>query len=348
MLAGDHACQQYEGIIPNTLVQERMVFEDNRLIPMLYGDQNANLRKIEQALDVEIRDRGNELQISGRARESERTRLVLEALWARLSQGQDIEPQDVDSAIRFLDERRKSSMRADQPQDDTIDGFSSNEASIVTRKKRVNARTPLQADYIAEMKSKQLVFGIGPAGTGKTYLAVARAVEAMESGKVERIILCRPAVEAGERIGFLPGEMREKMDPYMRPLYDALHDTMGGEKLQKRMISEEIEIAPLAFMRGRTLSNAFVILDEAQNTTTMQMLMFLTRLGENSFMVITGDPSQTDLPDGSKSGLLEAVRTLENVPEIGFVRFSYKDVVRSRLVNKIIQAYESRTDKPVP
>jgi phosphate starvation-inducible PhoH-like protein len=324
--------------IPHSNIQERMVFEDNRLVPVLYGEQNAHLRKIEATLHVEIGNRGNELVITGDPRQTEKARLVLEALWGRLQRGLDVDTGEVDAALRFLSEHKKTGLGKDDH--NNIEGFSANEAHITTRKRKIIARTPQQGEYIRTMKSKQLAFGLGPAGTGKTYLAVARAVEMMEAGKVERIILSRPAVEAGERIGFLPGGMEEKMDPYMRPLWDALHDTMAGDRVEKKIIATEIEIAPLAFMRGRTLNNAFVILDEAQNTTTMQMLMFLTRLGENSFMVITGDPTQIDLPKGTQSGLLEAIEILKNVEDIGFVRFTSKDVVRSRMVEKIVQAYE--------
>ncbi len=303
---------------------------------MLYGEQNGHLKKIEAALHVEIGDRGNELTISGAPQQAEKARAVLEALWSRVKKSQHVGPGEVDAAIRFLNENGK------HDENGSIEGFNVNENAIVTRKKRVNARTPQQAAYINALKSNQLVFGLGPAGTGKTYLAVARAVEMMETGKVERIILSRPAVEAGERIGFLPGEMREKMDPYMRPLYDSLHDLMPGEKVEKKLLAEEIEIAPLAFMRGRTLNNAFVILDEAQNTTTMQMLMFLTRLGENSYMAVTGDPSQIDLPDGTRSGLMEASEILKGVEDISFIRFTHTDVVRSKIVERIVQAYEGR------
>jgi phosphate starvation-inducible protein PhoH and related proteins len=204
----------------------------------------------------------------------------------------------------------------------------------------------MQAAYMQAMHTSNLVFGLGPAGTGKTYLAVAMAVAMMESGRVERLILSRPAVEAGERIGFLPGEMKEKMDPYLRPLYDALYDTMPADKVQRKIAAEEIEIAPLAFMRGRTLTNAFVILDEAQNTTPQQMLMFLTRMGEGSRMVITGDPSQTDLPTHQKSGLTEAMNILKDVDGIEFIPFTSHDVVRHPLVGKIIQAYEKKRKIP--
>jgi phosphate starvation-inducible PhoH-like protein len=210
------------------------------------------------------------------------------------------------------------------------------------KKKKIQPRSPAQADYIKFMQNNEMVFGIGPAGTGKTYLAIAMAVSFYERGLVERIILTRPALEAGERIGFLPGEMKEKMDPYMRPLYDALHDTMGSDKLAKNLASEEIEIAPLAFMRGRSLNDAFIILDEAQNTTSMQMLMFLTRMGNNSRIVVTGDPGQIDLPKHEKSGLIEAMDVLHGVEEIKFSRFSNEDIVRNRLVGRILDAYDQK------
>ncbi len=314
-----------------------MSFEDNRLVSVLYGEQNAHLQKIEKALNVQIVNRGNEIVISGN--DAGHARQVLEALWSRLEQGQTITPHTVKSAIRFLEE---------QPQEtngNSLQSFSESETQIVTKKKKIRPRSPLQAAYIQAMKDNKLVFALGPAGTGKTYLAVAMAVSMLDDGIIERIILSRPAVEAGERIGFLPGEMKEKMDPYMRPLYDALHDTMAADKIQKKLASEEIEIAPLAFMRGRTLSNAFIILDEAQNTTNMQMLMFLTRMGENAHMVITGDASQTDLPDGSPSGLVTAADTLAGTEGIEFINFTTKDVVRDKLVAKIIEAYDAKNKK---
>ncbi len=319
-------------------VQERIVFEDNRLAAVLYGEQDGHLRKIEKTLGIQIISRGNELILAGPGLPVEKARQVLEALWLKLQQGQHVDPQTVDSALRFL-ERQNMDIDARRP---GIAGFSEPQVQIITRKKKIHPRTPLQAEYMDAMRHNQLVFGMGPAGTGKTYLAIAMAVSMLEQGVVERIILSRPAVEAGERIGFLPGEMKEKMDPYMRPLYDALHDTMASDNLQKKLASEEIEIAPLAFMRGRTLNNAFIILDEAQNATTMQMLMFLTRMGESSHMVITGDPSQTDLPDGARSGLLEAEDTLQGVEGIKFTRFTNKDIVRSAIVGRIIQAYDKK------
>jgi phosphate starvation-inducible PhoH-like protein len=325
-------------------IQERIVFDDNRLASELFGEQNANLHKIEEALNVHITGRGNELVIAGPNGGPGKARQVLEALWDKLKKGQDVDSQVVDAAIRFQEKQHADTpkRRKGDASEGGIEGFTDAKAQIITRKKKIQPRTPLQATYIEKMYKNQLVFGIGPAGTGKTYLAVAMAVAMLEQGIVERIILSRPALEAGERIGFLPGEMKEKMDPYMRPLYDALHDTMPADAVQRKMASEEIEIAPLAFMRGRTLNNAFIILDEAQNTSAMQMLMFLTRVGENSHMVITGDPAQTDLSSGTRSGLLDAVDTLAGTEGIEFVRFGTKDVVRSALVSKIIHAYDAK------
>jgi len=216
------------------------------------------------------------------------------------------------------------------------------EPVIKTRKKRISARSPTQARYITALRNSELVFGTGPAGTGKTYLAVCFAVEQLISGKVDRLVLSRPAVEAGEHLGFLPGDMREKVDPYLRPIYDALYDTMPADQVVKKLEVGEIEIAPLAFMRGRTLSNAFVILDEAQNTTAVQMKMFLTRLGENSRMVVTGDLSQIDLPSGVASGLRDAIDTLTGIEAVSFVEFSARDVVRHALVSQIVRAYDAR------
>ncbi|MBI4031788.1 MAG: PhoH family protein [Proteobacteria bacterium] len=296
---------------------------------------------MESAFGVKIVSRGNQLFIMGKGPAISNTRQILEALWSKIQQGQEVDTHTVDAAIRFLNERDGG----ENGNGAKLHEFTSGDISISTRKKKIQPRTPLQADYMKTMRGSNLVFGVGPAGTGKTYLAVAQAVAMMEGGEVERIILTRPAVEAGERIGFLPGEMKEKMDPYMRPLYDALHDTMAAEKLVKSIASEEIEIAPLAFMRGRTLNNAFIILDEAQNATTMQMLMFLTRLGESSRMVVTGDPSQTDLPKHEKSGLSEALEILSGDEEIGLVKFTDKDVVRHPLVSKIIKAYDAKRKK---
>jgi len=315
----------------------RIVFEDNRLVPLLYGEQNENLGRIEKALNVNIGSRGNELLIDGAAPDIARARQVLDALWAKLLQGQEVDGPVIDAALRFLMKQPREGQEAP-----VLEGFVNNPNQIVTKKRRIQPRTPLQAEYIRAMYENPLVFGRGPAGTGKTYLAIAMAVAMLEEGRIERIILSRPAVEAGERIGFLPGEMKEKMDPYMRPLYDALQDTMAGDKVVKKIASEEIEIAPLAFMRGRSLNNAFIILDEAQNTTTMQMMMFLTRMGQNARMVVTGDPGQIDLPKGQKSGIVDAWETLDGVEGIKFIRFSKDDVVRSAIVGRIIDAYDRK------
>ena len=276
--------------------------------------------------------------ISGQESAKHQAAQILEALWHKLQQGQEVDSQTVDSAIRFLQNRNTDTLHPDE--NGGLHNFTETQVQIKTKKKKIQPRSPLQAGYIKAMHDHNLVFGIGPAGTGKTYLAVAMAVQMLEEGRIERILLTRPAVEAGERLGFLPGEMKEKMDPYMRPLYDALHDTMAVEKVQKMMATEEIEIAPLAFMRGRTLSNSFIILDEAQNTTEQQMLMFLTRMGERSHMVVTGDPSQIDLPSNVNSGLVQAERILRNESEMSFIHFTSKDVVRHRLVTKIINAYD--------
>ncbi|MBU0800616.1 MAG: PhoH family protein [Alphaproteobacteria bacterium] len=312
-----------------------MKFEDNKLVPLLFGEQNTHLQTLEKTFGVQIDSRGNEILIRGDQSGTANARQILESLWSKLQKGEDVDPAMVDSAIRFLHPNGETT-------DETLRSFTQTETFITTRKKKIQPRSPLQAAYIQAMHNKQLVFGIGPAGTGKTYLAIAAAVEMMERGDVERIILSRPAVEAGEHLGFLPGELQQKMDPYMRPLYDALQDTMGAERLQKLLATQEIEIAPLAYMRGRTLNNAFVILDEAQNTTTMQMMMVLTRIGNGSHMVITGDPSQTDLPPGKVSGLVEAADVLAGEDAIAFINFTHKDVVRSALVTKIIQAYDKR------
>jgi phosphate starvation-inducible PhoH-like protein len=301
-------------------------FEDNRHLTRLLGEFDANLALVEDRLGIEAHAHGNVVILSGPETACEIAREVLEALYARVAKGEHVGPGDFDGLIRHARQQ-------DSPSSD-------GQAQIATRRRVVKARTPAQSTYIRALDKTDLVFGIGPAGTGKTYLAVAYAAQCLERGIVERIILSRPAVEAGERLGFLPGDMREKVDPYLRPLYDALYDVLPPEKVERDLESGVIEIAPLAFMRGRTLANAFVILDEAQNTTSMQMKMFLTRLGENSKMVITGDPSQIDLPPGMASGLEEAVRLLADVPGITAVRFSSADVVRRDLVAKIVEAYD--------
>jgi phosphate starvation-inducible PhoH-like protein len=305
-------------------------FADNRLLSALFGEHDRHLSRIEQQLGVSLTPRGNRLAIGGRSAERETARHVLRSLYARLERGEPVEAGDVDGAIR---------MAAAGPADGA---HGSDLPQIRTRKRQIQSRSKTQADYIRELMRNELVFGIGPAGTGKTYLAVAVAVSMKLSGQVDRIILSRPAVEAGERLGFLPGDMREKIDPYLRPLYDALYDMLPGEQVVKLLESGEIEVAPLAFMRGRTLSNAMVILDEAQNTSPVQMKMLLTRLGENSRMVVTGDLSQIDLPIGVPSGLRDALNILDGVEGISVVRFGDADVVRHPLVTRIVKAYGVR------
>ena len=329
-----------EDITPRPTTDDRdhivVAFDDNRLIQELFGEFDQNLAAIEQRLGVEAVARGNQVTLRGDNEALARARLALDMLYVRLQSGHNIGPGDVDGAIRMaiaseeqmhlpsLEPRGRLSM-----------------AQVGTRRRTVVARTPTQDAYIRAFDRAELVFGVGPAGTGKTYLAVAYAAQMIERGAVDRLILSRPAVEAGERLGFLPGDMREKVDPYLRPLYDALYDMMLPEKVERGLSSGMIEVAPLAFMRGRTLSNAVIILDEAQNTTSMQMKMFLTRLGENSRMIITGDPSQVDLPAGQMSGLVEAVRLLEGISAIAQVRFTAADVVRHPLVGRIVEAYDA-------
>ena len=300
-------------------------FDDNRLLAHLLGEYDSHLALIESRLGIEAHANGNVVTLTGPQPACEIGRTVLNQIYDRVRKGETVTPGDIDGLIRHA--------RSGPPQ-------GSGTAQVRTRKRIVTARTPKQSEYIHALDRHDLVFGIGPAGTGKTYLAVAQAASYLERGLVERIILSRPAVEAGERLGFLPGDMRDKVDPYLRPLYDALYDVLPPEKVEKDLETGTIEIAPLAFMRGRTLSHAFVILDEAQNTTSMQMKMFLTRHGEGSRMVITGDPSQIDLPPGQKSGLDEAVRLLEDVEGIATIKFTGADVVRSELVARIVAAYD--------
>jgi phosphate starvation-inducible PhoH-like protein len=297
---------------------------------MLFGPADAHLRHIERQLGVDLAPRGNQVLAAGTPARVEAALAALDSLYARLQRGLEVGTADIDAALRF--------------EAAPADGV----PVIITRKRHVQARTPVQAAYMRAMQQHQLVLGLGPAGTGKTYLAVAQAVSMMMKGEVDRIVLSRPAVEAGERLGFLPGDLKDKVDPYLRPLYDALHDMMPGDQVAKRLSAGDIEVAPLAFMRGRTLANAFVILDEAQNTTPMQMKMFLTRLGEHSRMVVTGDLSQIDLPGGALSGLEDALCVLTGVPDIGRVHFTHQDVVRHALVARIVRAYDSRDAAPLP
>jgi phosphate starvation-inducible PhoH-like protein len=317
--------------------QTVLMFEDNRLASVLFGQYGQNLALLERRLGVAAASRGNEVTIQGSREACDRARRVLEGLYEQIKAGNELVSGDVEGAIRhaiaqgsLFDFDPKSTAKTARA------GFE----EINLRKRPVRARTAAQDTYIRALRSHELVFGTGPAGTGKTWLAVAYAVQLFERKEVDRIILSRPAVEAGERLGFLPGDMREKVDPYLRPIYDALYDLMDSRIVERAMQTNEIEIAPLAFMRGRTLANAVVILDEAQNTTSMQMKMFLTRLGENSRMIVTGDPSQVDLPPGQTSGLSEAVALLANVEGIGHAAFGAQDVVRHELVGRIVAAYD--------
>jgi phosphate starvation-inducible PhoH-like protein len=319
---------------PENPAQLVLTFDDNRLASVLFGQYGQNLALIERRLGVAATSRGNHVTLEGSREACEQARRVLESLYERLKRGDELVQGDVEGTIR---------MALSQGSLFDFDPATARESfeEINLRKRRVRARTPGQDAYVRALKRHALVFATGPAGTGKTWLAVAQAVQLFERKEVDRIVLSRPAVEAGERLGFLPGDMREKVDPYLRPIYDALYDLMDARIVERALQTTEIEIAPLAFMRGRTLSNAAIILDEAQNTTTMQMKMLLTRLGENSRMVVTGDPSQVDLPPGQTSGLAEAVRLLEGVEGIAHVKFSTSDVIRHELVARIVEAYDS-------
>jgi phosphate starvation-inducible PhoH-like protein len=316
-----------------------LIFDDNRLASQLFGQYGQNLALIERRLGVVAEQRGNQVTLDGSRDGVEQARRVLQGLYERLHRGDELVSGDVDGAIRLA---IAQGSLFDYDPATARPSFE----EINLRKRPVRARTAAQDAYIRALKRHSLVFGTGPAGTGKTWLAVAHAVQLFERKEVDRIILSRPAVEAGERLGFLPGDMREKVDPYLRPLYDALDDVLPPEKVERDLESGIIEIAPLAFMRGRTLSNAFVILDEAQNTTSMQMKMFLTRLGEGSKMVVTGDPSQIDLPPGQKSGLTEAVGLLDGVKGIEAIHFTGADVVRRDLVARIVEAYDNAPAPP--
>ena len=327
--------------------QTVLAFEDNKLASMLFGQYGQNLALIERRLGVVAEHRGNHVTIEGSRGACEQARHVLEGLYEQLKRGRDLSQGDVEGAIRQAIAQGSLfdyDPAAPRPAFEEIN----------LRKRPVRARTAAQDAYIRALKRHALVFGTGPAGTGKTWLAVAQALQMFERKEVDRIILSRPAVEAGERLGFLPGDMREKVDPYLRPIYDALYDLMDARIVERALQAGEIEIAPLAFMRCRTLSNAAVfgpnneplwgnaavILDEAQNTTSMQMKMFLTRLGENSRMIVTGDPSQVDLPHGQASGLAEAVKLLKGIEGIGHVAFTHEDVIRHELVARIVEAYD--------
>lgn len=309
-------------------------FEDNQLLPALYGDFDRHLARLEQVLSVTVASRGNNVIITGDAATADIARMALESLYQRLTEGLDVAIAEVDAAIRLARNAAESAGAG-------VAELGTGNLVIRTPKRHISARSPGQQRYIRALMDNELAFGLGPAGTGKTYLAVGMAVSMLTSGRVDRIILSRPAVEAGERLGFLPGDMRDKIDPYLRPLYDALYDMMPPEQVDRRLETGEIEVAPLAFMRGRTLSNAYVILDEAQNATPVQMKMFLTRLGENARMVVTGDLSQIDLPRGVTSGLRHAIQTLKGVPGVEAIQLRAEDVVRHELVSRIVSAYEA-------
>ena len=308
-------------------------FERPQLLGPLFGQYDQNLIALENRLGVYIQARGNRVTIEGEADSAARARDVLTGLYNRLLQGQPVDLGDVEGAVAIANEPSLFGLTH-------ADTGVPPGAVIRTRRKTIVARSPTQVRYIEALGSKDVVFALGPAGTGKTYLAVAQAVSQLIAGSVDRLVLSRPAVEAGERLGFLPGDMKDKVDPYLRPLYDALYDMLPAEQVERRLASGEIEIAPLAFMRGRTLAHAFIILDEAQNTTPLQMKMFLTRFGEGSRMVVCGDPNQVDLPDPAKSGLADAVRKLDGIDGIATLRFSVSEVVRHPIVGRIVEAYE--------
>lgn len=326
-------------------IRQTVVFDNNRLVPVLFGPHNAHLTRVEAQLGVRLDCVGNEVTIRGSDIAVQQAETALNRLWAHVQTGADLAAAEIDAEIRFAQGPipvEASTANTDSPE---LPGFSPpgwRDRSIPTPRRLIRPRTPNQGGYVGALAQSEMVFGLGPAGTGKTYLAVAQAVSMLMAGRVDRIILSRPAVEAGERLGFLPGDMKDKVDPYLRPLYDALHDMLPAGQVAKMIESGVIEIAPLAFMRGRTLAHAYAILDEAQNTTEMQMKMFLTRMGEGARMTITGDPSQVDLPHGTRSGLVQAVDLLNGIEGVAMTRFAEQDVVRHPLVARIVGAYEGR------
>ncbi len=347
MAVTDGAFGKAEQNVDGGSVELSLTLEDNRMASLVFGQYDQNLARIERRLNVVLNTNGNHVVIKGAAEAVGHARRVLQILWERARAGQPASMGDVDGAIQ------ECALQGNLFPKEAPPSPRSTFEQISTRKKgSVRARTAAQDLYIRELRRFELVFAAGPAGTGKTWLAVGHAVSLLEQGVIERLILSRPAVEAGERLGFLPGDMRDKVDPYLRPIYDALQDFMDPRMVERGMQTGMIEVAPLAFMRGRTLSNACVLLDEAQNATTMQMKMFLTRLGEGSRMIITGDPTQTDLPPGQKSGLSEAIALLSGLEGVGHVTFSDADVVRHDLVRRIVGAYEAAArrerEKPAP
>ena len=317
--------------MPSKAVQLRLEPVDNRRLARLCGAMDANLRQIESALDVSIRRRGAQFTVQGEARQAARAARALEHFYAGAAG--ELSLEDVQLGLAELSPGEQGDADAAGP-------------SLKTRRADLHGRTPRQVQYLEQILAHDITFGVGPAGTGKTYLAVACAVDALERDQVKRIVLVRPAVEAGERLGFLPGDLAQKVDPYLRPLYDALYDLMGFDKVGKLLERGTIELAPLAYMRGRTLNHAFVILDEAQNTTPEQMKMFLTRIGFGAKAVVNGDVTQIDLARGQKSGLIEARRILDGVRGIAFTDFTAADVVRHPLVARIIDAYEKHAAAP--
>ena len=314
----------------------KLTFDDNNLTRLLYGDLNKNLNTIQKSIGVSVKTRGNELTIEGLPHEVELAAIALKQLYELLKTGYPVYPSDVAYGLRILERSSKANLKE----------IFLDRVYITANQRVVSPKSINQKKYIDSIRKNDIVFGIGPAGTGKTYLAVAMAISALSGGQVKNIILTRPAVEAGEKLGFLPGDMAQKVDPYLRPLYDALNDMLGREKVAEYIERGTVEIAPLAFMRGRTLNSAFVILDEAQNTSHEQMKMFLTRLGFDSKAVITGDITQIDLPEGKQSGLVEASRILKSIKDLGFCTFTDVDVVRHHLVQQIIRAYAKSEKKP--
>ncbi|KMY67303.1 phosphate starvation protein PhoH [Desulfocarbo indianensis] len=312
------------------VAEKRLSFDDPEALRSLLGSSDAHLKMVSQGTGAKARSRGGDIMLSGTPEETELAGQVLSQLYELIRQGFPVYEMDVEFAIRILAADAEASLR-----DVFLD-----QIYLKGKKRVISPKTLTQKAYMEAIRQNDIVFGIGPAGTGKTYLAMAMAVDALIKGKADRIVLARPAVEAGEKLGFLPGDLAEKVNPYLRPLYDALHDMMDFEKTQRLMGKGVIEVAPLAFMRGRTLNNSFVILDEAQNSTNEQMKMFLTRLGYDSQAVVTGDVTQVDLPNGTASGLIEARRILAGIPGIAFLQFNETDVVRHRLVRDIIRAYD--------
>lgn len=307
---------------------EVVEFPDNRLAASLFGELDGHLKLMENQLEVVLHPMGNSVVITATKKQRDKVKELLKTLYDSLKRGQHVDQQRVEAGIHALHEKSR------------LKDIFSPENVISTPKKAIQPRTPRQADYIKTLNHSQLTFAIGPAGTGKTYLAVAAAVASYQEGSISRIILTRPAVEAGERLGFLPGDLQAKIDPYLRPLFDALQEMLGGERIEKMLSRNVLEVAPLAYMRGRTLDEAFIILDEAQNVTPEQMKMFLTRLGSGSHTVVCGDITQVDLPKGTRSGLIDAMDILSHVKEIEWVHFSEQDVVRHPLVRSIVRAYD--------